>query len=132
LARAKDAENQEPIAWGTVTHTGCVIFAEGRKTKGMFWGLAVTANIMGKLTTIETQNYTFDHKEVIETQDTSTTSCGRAQADQVKYLKIPKSTPPTYSKKPERCARPTSSNQPLADSCELGHIALNARHPAPS
>jgi Spy/CpxP family protein refolding chaperone len=89
FAAAKDAPPQDPIAWGILSHnSGCVIFAEGHKTKGMFWGVAVTEKITGKLTVIETQNYTLDKKEYLETQDEMNGLMRRAQNDHVKFVKI--------------------------------------------
>lgn len=89
LASAKDAPEQDPIAWGILSHnSGCVIFAEGHKTKGMFWGVAVTAKITGKLTVIESKNYTLDKKEYLETQDEMNDLMRRAQNDHIKFVKI--------------------------------------------
>lgn len=99
-ASAKNADTGDPVAWGILSHnTGCVIFAEGHKTKGMFWGVAVTEKIMGKLTLIETQNYTFNQKEVIETQDAMNDLMRRAEADHVKYVKIPEKYSPDQLQK---------------------------------
>jgi len=69
-------------------NSGCVIFAEGHKTKGMFWGVAVTTKTMGKLTVIEAQNYTPDQKEYLETQDVMDDLMRHAQKDNLKYVKI--------------------------------------------
>ena len=65
----------------------------------MFWGVAVTEKIMGKLTLIETQNYTFNQKEVIETQDAMNDLMRRAEADHVKYVKIPEKYSPDLLQK---------------------------------
>ena len=63
-AQGKD-KPAEPVAWGALSgNTACVIFAEGHKTSGRFYGVAVTTKTVGKLTLIETQNYTFDQKEI--------------------------------------------------------------------
>ena len=99
-ASAKNADTGDPVAWGVLSHnSGCVIFAEGHKTKGMFWGVAVTAKIMGKLTLIESQNYTFNEKEIIETQDTMNDLMRRAEADHVKFVKIPEKYSPELLQK---------------------------------
>jgi hypothetical protein len=100
FASAKDTAVQEPIAWGMLTHnSSCVIFAEGRKTKGMFWGVAVTATVTGKLTVIETQNYTLDQKQYLETQDVMNDLMLRAQKDNVKFVKIPEKYSPELLEK---------------------------------
>ena len=53
----------DPIVWGALTgNASCVIFAEGHKTTGKFYGIAVTTKTVGKLTVIETQNYDFAQK----------------------------------------------------------------------
>jgi len=99
-AIAKDAPPQDPIAWGILSHnSGCVIFAEGHKTSGMFWGVAVTTKTMGKLTVIEAQNYTLDKKEYLETQDEMNDLMRRAQKDQVKFVKIPEKYSPDLLEK---------------------------------
>jgi hypothetical protein len=69
-AFAKESPEPDPIAWGMLSrNSGCVIFAEGRHTSGMFWGVAVTTKTVGKLTVIEAQNSTIDPKEYLETQE---------------------------------------------------------------
>jgi hypothetical protein len=99
-ASAKDPVNQDPIVWGMLTHNaGCVIFAEGHKTKGMFWGVAVTATVTGKLTVIEAQNYTLDQKEYLETQDVMNDLMRRAQKDNIKFVKIPEKYSPELLEK---------------------------------
>jgi Spy/CpxP family protein refolding chaperone len=100
FAAAKDAPPQDPIAWGILSHnSGCVIFAEGHKTKGMFWGVAVTEKITGKLTVIESQDYTLDKKEYLETQDEMNDLMRRAQKDHIKYVKIPEKYSPELLEK---------------------------------
>ncbi len=95
FAFAKDAAPQVPIAWGQLSqNSGCVIFAEGHKTKGRFYGIAVTTQTFGKLTVIEAQNYTLDQKEYLETQDVMNDLMQRAQKDHVKYVKIPEKYSP--------------------------------------
>ena len=80
----------EPIVWGmTGAPAGCVIFAEGHKTTGRFYGVAVTTKTVGKLTVVETQNYTLDEKEFLETQENMDALMQRARKDNLKYVKIP-------------------------------------------
>ncbi|MGD0938954.1 MAG: hypothetical protein ABR905_04510 [Terracidiphilus sp.] len=99
-AADKNAQTREPIVWGALSHsTGCVIFAEGHKTKGMFWGVAVTTTTMGKLTVVESQNYTLDQKEYLETQETMDDLMQRAQRDRVKFVKIPEKYSPDQLEK---------------------------------
>jgi hypothetical protein len=95
FAADKDAQSQRPVVWGILTHnTGCVIFEEGRKTTGMFWGVAVTTKTVGKLTVIETQNYKLDRDEILETQENMDDLMERAQTDHVKFVKIPRKYSP--------------------------------------
>ena len=80
----------EPVVWGQYgQNTGCVIFQEGRKTSGRFYGVAVTTKTVGKLTVIETQNYTLDQNVILETQENMDALMQRALKDHVKYVKIP-------------------------------------------
>jgi Spy/CpxP family protein refolding chaperone len=100
FAAGKDAPPQDPTAWGMLNqNSGCVIFEEGHKTKGMFWGVAVTAKVTGKLTVIESQNYTLDQKEYLETQDAMNDLMRRAQKDHIKYVKIPEKYSPELLEK---------------------------------
>jgi hypothetical protein len=95
FAACKNAPYQAPVVWGALTqNAGCVIFQEGRKTSGMFWGVAVTTKSVGKLTVIETQNYTLDQKEFLETQENMDELMQRAQKDLVKFVKIPEKYSP--------------------------------------
>ena len=100
FASAKETPPQEPTAFGMLDHNaGCVIFAEGHKTKGMFWGVAVTTKTYGKLAVIESQNYTLDQKEYLETQDVINDLMRRAQKDHIKYVKIPEKYSPDLLEK---------------------------------
>jgi hypothetical protein len=107
FAAGKKAQNQEPVVWGALTqNAGCVIFEEGRKTKGMFWGVAVTTTSVGKLTVIETQNYTLDETEFLETQETMDSLMQHAQKDRIKFVKIPeKYSPELLEKARTMCKR---------------------------
>ncbi|HEY0794967.1 MAG TPA: hypothetical protein VGD64_04230 [Acidisarcina sp.] len=90
LCAQKNAQPSEPTTWGIFTgNTSCVIFAEGHKTTGRFYGIAVTTKTVGKLTLIETQNYTFNQKEVLETQENMNNLMQLAQKDLIKFVKIP-------------------------------------------
>jgi hypothetical protein len=90
FATDKNSQEKEPVVWGMLSHnTGCVIFQEGRKTSGAFWGVAVTTKTVGKLTVLETQNYTLDQKVYLETQENLDALMQKAQQDKVKYVKIP-------------------------------------------
>lgn len=85
----------DPVAWGVLSgNAGCVIFAEGHKTSGRFYGVAVTTKTVGKLTLIETQNYTFDQKVVLETQDNLNNLMQIAEKDHIKFVKIPEKYSP--------------------------------------
>jgi Spy/CpxP family protein refolding chaperone len=107
FAAAKDPPPQDPIAWGMLSHnTGCVIFEEGHKTTGMFWGVAVTTKTAGKLTVIEAQNYTPSQKVYLETQDVMDDMMRRAQTDHIKYVKIPEKYPPELLEKARAMCKP--------------------------
>lgn len=101
----KKQEDPEPITWGVMGQTpGCVIFAEGRKTSGRFYGVAVTTKTVGKLTVVESQNYNLDQKEYLETQQNLDSLMQRAQKDHIKYVKIPeKYTPELLDKARAAC-----------------------------
>lgn len=89
LSAEKKPQETGPISWGMLSgNSGCVIFAEGHKTSGRFYGVAVTTKRVGKLTLVETQNYTFDQKEVLETQENMDNLMQTAQKDRVKFVKI--------------------------------------------
>jgi len=98
---AKDKQPPaEPIAWGVLSgNASCVIFQEGHKTSGRFYGVAVTTKTVGKLTLIETQNYTFDQKELPETQENMDNLMLLAQKDHVKFVKIPEKYTPELLEK---------------------------------
>lgn len=106
FASDKNSQNQDPVAWGMLSqNTGCVIFQEGHKTSGAFWGVAVTTKTTGKLTVIETQNYTPEEKVYLETQENMDALMQRAQKDKVKFIKIPeKYTPQQLEKARALCS----------------------------
>ena len=94
-AAAADKTPKDPIVWGfTSQASGCVIFAEGHKTSGRFYGVAVTTKTVGKLIVIETQNYTMEQKEILETQEGMDDLMRLAQKDHLKFVKIPEKYPP--------------------------------------
>lgn len=98
-AQSKDKQ-AEPTAWGVLSgNASCVIFAEGHKTSGRFYGVAVTTKTVGKLTLIETENYTFDQKEIPETQENMNNLMQIARKDHVKFVKIPEKYPPELLEK---------------------------------
>ncbi len=97
---AEKTQPAEPTAWGVLSgNTGCVIFAEGHKTSGRFYGVAVTTKTMGKLTVIETQNYNFDQKVVLETQENMDNLMQLAEKDHIKFVKIPEKYSPDLLEK---------------------------------
>lgn len=99
LAQSK-TPSQEPVVWGALTgNASCVIFAEGRKTSGRFYGVAVTTKSIGKLTLIEAQHSSFDQKEVLETQENLDTLMQQAQKDRTKFVKIPEKYSPELLEK---------------------------------
>jgi hypothetical protein len=98
-AQNKD-KDQDPIIFGQPSHNaGCIIFAEGHQTTHKFYGLAATSKTIGKLTVIETQNYTFDQKVVPETQDDMNNLMRIAQKDHIKFVKIPEKYSPELLEK---------------------------------
>jgi hypothetical protein len=109
VASGKNTPAQDPIAWGILNqNSGCVIFEEGRKTKGMYWGVAVTAKISGKLTVIEAQNYTLPQTEYVETQDVMNDLMRIAEKDHVKYVKIPEKYSPDLLEKARAMCKGTA------------------------
>jgi len=100
FAADKSAQDREPVVWGVLSqNSGCVIFKEGHKTTGMFWGVAVTTKTIGKLTVVETQNYTMDQTVIPETQENLNDLMRRAQKDLVKFVKIPEKYSPELLEK---------------------------------
>ncbi len=94
-AQNNKSQEPEPIVWGVLSgNSACVIFTEGHKTSGRFYGVAVTTKRVGKLTLVETQNYTFNQKEVLETQENMDSLMQAAQKDRVKFVKIPEKYSP--------------------------------------
>ena len=103
----KHAPEPEPVVWGMLSgNASCVIFAEGHKTSGMFWGVAVTTKTVGKLTVVETQNYTFAQKEVLETQENIDSMMRMAQKDHVKFVKIREKYSPELLEKARISCKP--------------------------
>jgi len=97
---AEKKVDAEPVVWGTLSNNaGCVIFAEGHQTSGRFYGIAATTKTIGKLTLIETQNYTFAEKVVPETQETMDNLMRIAQNDHIKFVKIPEKYSPELLEK---------------------------------
>ncbi len=93
-------DTSEPTVWGVTSGTSaCVIFAEGHKTSGRFYGVAVTTKTVGKLTLIEAQNYAFAQKEVLETQENMNGLQQMAMKDHVKFVKIPEKYSPELLEK---------------------------------
>jgi hypothetical protein len=106
-AQKNTAPEPDPVAWGILTNnSGCVIFAEGRKTSGKFYGVAVTTKTIGKLALIETQGYSFDQKEVLETQENMDNLMRLAQKDHVKFVKIPEKHSPELLEKARASCKP--------------------------
>ncbi len=100
MSAQNKAQQSEPVAWGALSgNSSCVIFAEGHKTSGRFYGVAVTTKTVGKLTLVETQNYTFPQKEILETQENMDDLMQTAQKDHVKFVKIPEKYSPELLEK---------------------------------
>lgn len=95
LAPRAEKPASAPVVWGVLSgNAGCVIFKEGRKTSGRFYGIAVTTETVGKLTVVETQNYTFSQPVVLETQDNMNNLMQIAERDHIKFVKIPEKYSP--------------------------------------
>lgn len=95
LSAEKKVQEMDPVVWGiTSNNSGCVIFAEGHQTSGRFYGIAATTKTVGKLTLIESQNYTFDQKVIPETQENMDNLMRIAQNDHIKFVKIPEKYSP--------------------------------------
>lgn len=83
-------ENKKPVVWGMLSdNAGCVIFEQGRRTRGMFWGVAVTTTTRGKLTVVEAEHYKMSQKVIVETQANINALLHRAVEDHLKYVTIP-------------------------------------------
>lgn len=109
LSAQNKAQDSEPVVWGVLSgNASCVIFAEGHKTSGRFYGIAVTTKTVGKLTLVEAQNYTFSQKEVLETQENMDNLMQMAQKDHIKFVKIPEKYSPELLEK----ARASCSPEP--------------------
>lgn len=107
LPAQNKAEEAEPVVWGATSgNLSCVIFAEGHKTKGRFYGVAVTTKTVGKLTLLETQNYTYDQKETLETQESMDGMMQMARKDRVKFVKIPEKYSPELLEKARASCKP--------------------------
>jgi hypothetical protein len=107
LSAEKKPQDAQPTVWGTLSgNSGCVIFAEGHKTSGRFYGVAVTTKTVEKLTLIETQNYTFDQKEVLATQENLDKLMQIAQKDHIKFVKIPEKYSPELLEKARASCKP--------------------------
>jgi len=72
----------------------------------MFWGVAVTTKTVGKLTVVETQNYTFAQKEVLETQENMDSMMRMSQKDHVKFVKIREKYSPDLLEKARTSCKP--------------------------
>ncbi len=100
LSAEKKVQATDPVMWGILSNnSGCVIFAEGHQTSGRFYGIAATTKTLGKLTLIETQNYAFDQKVVLETQENIDNLMRIAQKDHIKFVKIPEKYSPELLEK---------------------------------
>jgi hypothetical protein len=107
-------QDQEPFAWGdTGYNSGCVIFAEGQVKSSTFQNVEepgregkVTVQVMGKLTLIETMNYTMDRKVTVETQANMGALMQRAHKDKVKFVKIPEKYSQDQLKKAREMCEP--------------------------
>ncbi len=107
MALCAQNKAQEPVVWGVLSgNASCVIFAEGRKTSGRFYGIAATTKSVGKLTLLETQNYTFTEKEVLETQENMDNLMQMARKDHVKFVKIPEKYAPELLEKARASCKP--------------------------
>ncbi len=100
LSSQNKSQSADPVVWGALSgNAACVIFVEGHKTTGKFYGIAATTKTVGKLTFLEAQNYTFDQKEVLETDENMNSLMRLAQKDHVKFVKIPEKYPPELLEK---------------------------------
>ncbi len=107
LSAQDKAQSAAPVVWGVLSgNSSCVIFAEGHKTSGRFYGIAVTAKTVGKLTLLEAQNYTFQDKEVLETQENMNNLMQMAKKDHVKFVKIQEKYSPELLEKARSLCTP--------------------------
>lgn len=107
LSAQDKTQSGEPVAWGALSgNASCVIFAEGHKTTGRFYGVAITTKTVGKLTLIEAQNYDFNQKTVLETQENMDNLMQMAQKDHVKFVKIPEKYSPALLDRARASCKP--------------------------
>jgi hypothetical protein len=104
-----NAQDAEPVVWGALSgNAACVIFAEGHKTSGRFYGVAITTKTVGKLTLIEAQNDDFTQKVVLETQENMDNLMQMAQKDHIKFVKIPEKYSPELLEKARVACKPSA------------------------
>lgn len=97
VAAKNKPQDREPFVWGdTGENAGCVIFAEGTAHSSTYQDSddpghigKVIVQVAGRLTLIETMNYTMDQKVIDETQANMDALMQRAHRDKVKFVKIP-------------------------------------------
>ena len=90
LASDKKPASHPPVAFGVMTHqTGCVIFGEWYKSISRWYGIALLTRAEPMLTVLESQNYKLEKLEMPEDAENLNDLIRRAQADHIKYVKIP-------------------------------------------
>jgi len=107
-------KNPALMPWGTLTQNkGCVIFAQHRKTRGMYWGVAVTTERYNALDVVETIHYTMPRKHYRENQDTLNKLENLAVRDRIKFVNIPgKVTPQKLEEARHMCRSSIVSDPP--------------------
>jgi hypothetical protein len=82
-------EGKPPVAWGVLSgNSGCVIFAESRKTQVRFVGVFLVTR-PGQLDVLETQNYDMTQKQWKETREALQDLQKLGLANRLKFVKIP-------------------------------------------
>jgi len=89
-ATAQSSKDEKPpIAWGVLSgNSGCVIFAESRKTSTKFVGVFIV-KWHYELDVLETQNYDMQRKQWKETREDLDALQKLAQQNKLKLVKIP-------------------------------------------
>ena len=110
FARAKN-KDEKPVVWGVLSqNTGCVIFREHRKTRGMFWGVAVTAVRFSELDVVDSENYKLPGTSYRETQANMDMLERLANKNRLKYVNIPGKVTPAQLKAARALCKSSSAS----------------------
>jgi hypothetical protein len=100
-------DEKPPVAWGVLAgNSGCVIFAESRKTDAKFVGVFII-KWHYELNVLEAQHYDVQRKQWKETRDDLNELQKLAEQNKLKFVKIPtKHTAQQLEKARLMCTQP--------------------------